>query len=208
MDIVNSDYQKLPMHLPHLIIYTVLSQYCFFTCSSQSTLALLSGDSPSLKKMAGSPVDPMKYYNLQVTDEVPPRMNRWPTLYGWPTTGGVWTLSPTQEQLDAFNALGTTEDMDEHCRMLQQVGATFHPDADEYLQREREEQEATREERPEEDPAELAQWAATKQHVCPGGSAVDITKHIAAHIGGKACPHCGIAFEEQVAAGVRYCDVI
>jgi len=150
--------------------------------------------------MADSPTDPMEYYNLQITGEA------FATLYGWPSSGGLWILTPTQEQSDALEELGITEDMDEHCSMLQQVGATFHPDADEYLQREREEVEATREEGREKDPAELERWAATKQHVCPGGSAVDITKHIAAHISGKACPHCGIAFEEQVAAGVRYCD--
>ena len=53
-----------------------------------------------------------------------------PTLFGWPTTGGVWVLKPTQEQFDAFNRNPATTDMDEHCRMLQQIGARFYSDPD------------------------------------------------------------------------------
>jgi hypothetical protein len=51
-----------------------------------------------------------------------------PTLFGWPTTGGVWVLKPTQEQFDMFNRNTATTDMDEHCAMLQRTGATFYRD--------------------------------------------------------------------------------
>jgi hypothetical protein len=51
-----------------------------------------------------------------------------PTRFGWPTTGGVWVLKPTEEQFDAFNRSPTTTGMNEHCRMLQEIGATFYGD--------------------------------------------------------------------------------
>lgn len=53
-----------------------------------------------------------------------------PALFGWPTTGGVWVLKPTEEQFDAFNRYPTTTDANEHCRMLQEIGATFYADPD------------------------------------------------------------------------------
>ncbi|OJJ02038.1 hypothetical protein ASPVEDRAFT_41553 [Aspergillus versicolor CBS 583.65] len=51
-----------------------------------------------------------------------------PTLTGWPASGGVWTLNPTQAQLDQVNRLPIMSDMEEYCRALEQIGATFYSD--------------------------------------------------------------------------------
>jgi len=69
----------------------------------------------------------------QPTNQTPPthteiRAAVLPTLFGWPTAGGVWVLKPTQEQFDTFNKNPATTDMDEHCQMLQRVGAIYYSD--------------------------------------------------------------------------------
>lgn len=51
-----------------------------------------------------------------------------PTLMGWPASGGVWILNPTQAQLDQVNQLPIMTDMEEYCRALEQIGATFYND--------------------------------------------------------------------------------
>ena len=191
-----SDHNESIMHLSQLMLYSVLSSCLTFACDQRPRLHPTDDHSEAFVKMAGPPADARQFYGLHIIDGPPV----YATLYGWPSTGGVWTLKPTQEQSDALEELGTTEDMEEHCSMLQQVGATFYPDADEFLERERREAESTGQERREVDPVVLREWTERNQHLCPGGSATDIVQHIAAHVGGKACPHCGVAFEEQVAA--------
>ena len=66
-----------------------------------------------------------------VLNEFKPTSSVLATIYGWPSTGGVWVLKPTQEQFDAFNRNPPTDDMDVHCQMMQQVGATFYRDPSE-----------------------------------------------------------------------------
>lgn len=51
-----------------------------------------------------------------------------PTLMGWPASGGVWILNPTEAQLAQVNRLPVMTDMEEYCRALEQIGATFHGD--------------------------------------------------------------------------------
>lgn len=51
-----------------------------------------------------------------------------PTLMGWPASGGVWILNPTEAQLEQVNRLPIMTDMEEYCRALEQIGATFYSD--------------------------------------------------------------------------------
>lgn len=51
-----------------------------------------------------------------------------PTLMGWPASGGVWILNPSEAQLDQVNRLPVMPDMEEYCRALEQIGATFYSD--------------------------------------------------------------------------------
>ncbi|KAF5016514.1 hypothetical protein F66182_11784 [Fusarium sp. NRRL 66182] len=53
-----------------------------------------------------------------------------PTLFGWPSTGGVWVLNPTESQWKEYNKSPVTTDKDQDCRALQQLGATFYSDPD------------------------------------------------------------------------------
>jgi len=49
-------------------------------------------------------------------------------VLGWPSTGGVWIFTPTEESWAEYNKLPVTEDVDVHCRNLERFGATFYPD--------------------------------------------------------------------------------
>lgn len=51
-----------------------------------------------------------------------------PTIFGWPTSGGVWVFKPTEEQWDEYNRLPVTESMEVHCENLKRFGATFYED--------------------------------------------------------------------------------
>lgn len=76
--------------------------------------------------------DPSAMTKEQLTDLVnkspPITRSAIPTLMGWPTSGGVWVLNPTQAQLEQVNRLPITTDMEEYCRSLERIGATFYRD--------------------------------------------------------------------------------
>ncbi|KAL2802476.1 hypothetical protein BJX63DRAFT_415011 [Aspergillus granulosus] len=49
------------------------------------------------------------------------------THMGWPASGGVWVLHPTQAQVEELKGF-TTTDTEEYCQALARVGATFYSD--------------------------------------------------------------------------------
>ncbi|KAJ0420574.1 hypothetical protein BJY00DRAFT_284099 [Aspergillus carlsbadensis] len=49
------------------------------------------------------------------------------TQTAWPASGGVWVLDPTEAQVQELEKY-TVTDMEEYCRVLEAVGATFYSD--------------------------------------------------------------------------------
>jgi len=51
------------------------------------------------------------------------------TIFGWPAAGGVWVLRPTT--VPTRDNLPVTTDMEEHCAILESLGAIFYQNPNE-----------------------------------------------------------------------------
>jgi hypothetical protein len=64
---------------------------------------------------------------LEFANTLPITQNMMSTQTAWPASGGVWVLDPTEAQVEELKNYNVT-DMEEYCRVLEAVGATFYSD--------------------------------------------------------------------------------
>ncbi|KAL3440956.1 hypothetical protein BJX65DRAFT_314287 [Aspergillus insuetus] len=64
---------------------------------------------------------------LEFANTLPITQDMMSTQTAWPASEGVWVLEPTEAQVEELKKYNMT-DMEEYCRALEAVGATFYSD--------------------------------------------------------------------------------